>query len=71
MLMQNSHFQSQLAEWADNVMQELTYEPIDEESFMQSYLRYQLAPVMCAIGVDACKNAAIAQFQDLRNNSLS
>lgn len=51
-----------IARWATTVMNQLTYYPIEGESFMRSYLRYQLAPVMCAIGNTACLAAANEQF---------
>nr|ADL38970.1 aminopeptidase N3 [Diatraea saccharalis] len=53
--------------WAVNIMDSLTYEPIPGESFMRSYLRYQLAPVMCRIGHPQCLSAASSQFSALRN----
>lgn len=64
----NSFFQNLFITWATNVMTQLTYEPIIGESFLQSYLRYQIAPVMCAVGVTACRTSATAQFQALRNS---
>ncbi|KAJ0178639.1 hypothetical protein K1T71_005414 [Dendrolimus kikuchii] len=57
-----------VARWATRVMNELTYSPIANESFMRSYLRYQLAPVMCLMGVEACRTAARTQFNALRIN---
>ncbi|RVE53193.1 hypothetical protein evm_002026 [Chilo suppressalis] len=56
-------------EWATPVMQRLTYYPRDDESFMTSYLRYQLAPVMCQLEVDECRQAATQQFEELKINS--
>ncbi|XP_041970737.1 membrane alanyl aminopeptidase-like [Aricia agestis] len=54
-----------IARWATPIMNQLTYEPIQNESFMRSYLRWQLAPVMCAINVRACRDAANTQFRAL------
>ncbi|KAG6458925.1 hypothetical protein O3G_MSEX011121 [Manduca sexta] len=59
-----------IAQWASRVMSELTYYPVPNESFMRSYLRYQLAPLMCNVNVAACRTAATAQFQALRNNAV-
>ncbi|XP_026322120.1 membrane alanyl aminopeptidase-like [Hyposmocoma kahamanoa] len=53
--------------WANTVMTQLTYVPRDGESWIESYLRYQLAPLMCAMGVPACRAAATTQFQALRD----
>ncbi|XP_041970736.1 uncharacterized protein LOC121727124 [Aricia agestis] len=54
-----------IARWATPIMNQLTYEPIQNESFMRSYLRWQLAPVMCAMNVRACRDAANTQFRAL------
>nr|ASU92545.1 aminopeptidase N [Achaea janata] len=51
-----------LASWSTAVMQRLTYYPIANEPFMDTYLRLQLAPIMCNIGVQACQEAALTQF---------
>ncbi|XP_028036121.1 membrane alanyl aminopeptidase-like [Bombyx mandarina] len=57
-----------IARWSSNLMNQLTYSPIPNESFMRSYLRYQLAPLLCNINVAACRTAATTQFQALRVN---
>ncbi|XP_063824395.1 membrane alanyl aminopeptidase-like [Ostrinia nubilalis] len=57
-----------IARWATTVMDQLTYYPIPGESFMDSYLRYQIAPFMCNLNQTACREAAVAQFEDLRDN---
>ncbi|CAG9794996.1 unnamed protein product [Diatraea saccharalis] len=51
--------------WATNVMTSLTYNPIPGESFMRSYLRYQLAPVMCRLGNNLCLTTAATKFSAL------
>lgn len=62
--MPNLIFQKLIESWATKVMTYLTYEPHnDEEPFIQSYLRYQLAPVMCNMEVEECRSAAKTQFE--------
>lgn len=63
-------FQSLIMKWATTLMNQLTYEPIKDEPFMQSYLRYQLAPFMCNLNQAECRQAARQQFQDLRVNGI-
>ncbi|KAL0882633.1 hypothetical protein ABMA27_001068 [Loxostege sticticalis] len=58
-----------MAQWATRVMTQLTYRPIPNESFMQSYLRYQLAPFMCNLNQAPCRQAALEQFQALRSGT--
>lgn len=53
-----------IIDWAETVMAKVGYSPRDEE-FMDSYLRYQLAPWMCRLNVRACRDAAVEQFQTL------
>ncbi|KAL4706764.1 hypothetical protein ACJJTC_018145, partial [Scirpophaga incertulas] len=48
--------------WAEHVMTELNYEESADESFMTSYLRYQLAPMMCSLGDQGCIDSAKTQF---------
>ncbi|XP_059049702.1 membrane alanyl aminopeptidase-like [Achroia grisella] len=57
-----------IIDWSRNIMADLTYDPQDGESFMRSYLRSQLAPIMCAMNVTECQEAAIGEFNLLRNN---
>lgn len=59
-----------MAQWANTAMTQLTYEPIQNESFMRSYLRYQLAPFMCNLNQTDCHQAARQQFQALRDNGI-
>ncbi|KAL0882634.1 hypothetical protein ABMA27_001069 [Loxostege sticticalis] len=61
---------SLIMKWATTLMNQLTYEPIKDEPFMQSYLRYQLAPFMCNLNQAECRQAARQQFQDLRVNGI-
>lgn len=57
--------------WARTVMEQLGYEPSPGgEDFMRSYLRFQLAPVMCNVGVTACHDTAKAQLQALMNDNI-
>ncbi|XP_048007612.1 membrane alanyl aminopeptidase-like [Leguminivora glycinivorella] len=59
-----------IAQWATTVMTDLTYYPTSEpEDFMRSYLRWQLAPIMCQINRDGCRAAAVAQFNELMNSN--
>uniref|UniRef100_A0A2A4IXQ9 ERAP1-like C-terminal domain-containing protein n=1 Tax=Heliothis virescens TaxID=7102 RepID=A0A2A4IXQ9_HELVI len=55
-----------IVQWSSKVMGELTYMPTEGEPFMRSYLRWQLAPVMCNLNVPACRAGARAIFEDLR-----
>ncbi|XP_050667539.1 membrane alanyl aminopeptidase-like [Leptidea sinapis] len=57
--------EAQIARWATPLMNSLTYRPIANESWMRSYLRRQLAPVMCNMNVPECIAAANTQFQAL------
>ncbi|XP_061710739.1 membrane alanyl aminopeptidase-like [Cydia pomonella] len=60
-----------IAQWATTVMTDLTYYPTsDSEDFMRSYLRWQLAPIMCQINRDGCRAAAIAQFNSLMTSNV-
>ncbi|KAM3967325.1 aminopeptidase N3 [Aphomia sociella] len=54
-----------IIKWSRNIMNDLTYYPTDGELFMRSYLRYQLAPIMCAMNVTECQIAARNQFRQL------
>ncbi|CAH2105875.1 unnamed protein product [Euphydryas editha] len=63
-----TRLETQIVRWASNVMGQLTYYPIPNESFMRSYLRYQLAPLMCQLRVPACLEAATQQFNALVAN---
>ncbi|KAL4719344.1 hypothetical protein ACJJTC_010369, partial [Scirpophaga incertulas] len=56
-------------EWASELMKDLKYEPGENESFMKSYLRYQMAPVMCRLGVQECVQSAHLQFQELMSST--
>ncbi|KAJ8733132.1 hypothetical protein PYW08_001430 [Mythimna loreyi] len=63
---------SHIVRWAQVAITNLTYYPTadkeDEGKFMRSYLRYQLAPFLCNLGVQACLDAAYDQFDKLKNN---
>nr|AAF99701.1 aminopeptidase-N [Epiphyas postvittana] len=60
-----------IADWATVVMADLTYYPTaNPEDFMRSYLRYQLAPIMCQLNRDNCRAEAVAQFNALRDNNV-
>ncbi|KAL0882636.1 hypothetical protein ABMA27_001071 [Loxostege sticticalis] len=65
-----SRLEALMAQWANTAMTQLTYEPIQNESFMRSYLRYQLAPFMCNLNQTDCHQAARQQFQALRDNGI-
>ncbi|XP_068631132.1 membrane alanyl aminopeptidase-like [Battus philenor] len=65
-----ARLESQIARWANTSISELGYYPPQNESFMRSYLRYQLAPVLCSIGVPECREAALQQFRNLINNGV-
>ncbi|CAG9794998.1 unnamed protein product [Diatraea saccharalis] len=56
--------------WATPLMDTLTYYPSENESFMRSYLRYELAPIMCQLEDQECREAAVHQFQELVNNDI-
>ncbi|CAK1599080.1 unnamed protein product [Parnassius mnemosyne] len=60
-----ARMEAQIARWANTSITGLTYYPIPNESFMRSYLRYQLAPVLCSMNVRECRNAANQQFRRL------
>ncbi|XP_014370443.2 membrane alanyl aminopeptidase-like [Papilio machaon] len=59
-----------MVRWSATAIRNLTYYPQANESFMRSYLRYQLAPVLCAMNVQECRTAANAQFRALINNGI-
>ncbi|XP_063619701.1 membrane alanyl aminopeptidase-like [Cydia splendana] len=61
-----------IAQWSTAVMADLTYYPSsDSEEFMRSYLRWQLAPIMCQINRDpACRAAAVSQFNALKTSNV-
>ncbi|KAL0882635.1 hypothetical protein ABMA27_001070 [Loxostege sticticalis] len=63
-----SRLDTLIAQWANTVMSQLTYEPLENESFMRSYLRYQLAPFLCNLKPTDCHQAALKQFQALLEN---
>ena len=60
-----------MSNWSQNVMTRLSYYPLQNDTFMTSYLRSQLAPVLCSINVPACRQAATAQFQALVVNNTA
>ncbi|XP_045518566.1 membrane alanyl aminopeptidase-like [Pieris brassicae] len=60
----------QIVQWATPLMNELGYTPVSGESFMRSYLRRQLAPVMCNMGVEACRTSATTQFRRLIDDEV-
>ncbi|XP_050343237.1 membrane alanyl aminopeptidase-like [Nymphalis io] len=64
-----TRLEAQITRWATNVMTQLGYTPIAGETFMRSYLRYQLAPLMCNLNVAACRTAANNQFRALVVNT--
>ncbi|XP_052753553.1 membrane alanyl aminopeptidase-like [Galleria mellonella] len=51
--------------WGKTVMDELTYYPDEDESFMRSYFRYQVVPTMCVVDAPGCRDAAVSQFKQL------
>ncbi|CAB3221064.1 unnamed protein product [Arctia plantaginis] len=57
-----------IVQWAARVMSSLTYNPIPGEDFLRSYLRFQLAALMCNLGVQECIDEARAQFAALSVN---
>nr|AHW57924.1 aminopeptidase N [Mamestra brassicae] len=59
-----------IIQWSLLAITQLTYYPIANEDFMRSYLRYQLAPVLCNLGVEGCLNAAYTQFDQLRTAGI-
>ncbi|GBP46443.1 Membrane alanyl aminopeptidase [Eumeta japonica] len=63
-----SDLEDLMVSWSTRVMQEIGYEPAANETFMQAYLRMQLAPVMCNHGVELCRTTARRLFLGLRNN---
>nr|AEO12696.1 aminopeptidase N3a [Ostrinia nubilalis] len=63
-----AELEAMIANWATTVVNQLTYYPRPDESFMDSYLRYQLAPFMCNLNQTACREAAVSQFEALRYN---
>ncbi|CAH2070916.1 unnamed protein product, partial [Iphiclides podalirius] len=65
-----TRIEAQIARWANTAITGLTYYPINGESFMRSYLRYQLAPMLCSMNVQECRNAANQQFRNLVNNGV-
>lgn len=54
-----------IVNWTTTVIQNITYEPYEDESFMRSYLRMQIAPTLCAINVRECRESANEQFRRL------
>lgn len=67
-LISDFFFQDLINRLAGTVMTGLTYEPRPGDSFIQSYLRYQLAPVMCNTNNSTCILTATRQFDDLKIN---
>ncbi|XP_047984084.1 membrane alanyl aminopeptidase-like isoform X2 [Leguminivora glycinivorella] len=65
-------FEALIAQWSTAVMADLTYYPTsDPEDFMRSYLRSNLAPIMCRMNRDpACRTAAVDQFNALRTSNV-
>nr|AAP37953.1 midgut aminopeptidase N3 [Helicoverpa armigera] len=63
---QLAELNAKIVQWSSKVMSELTYMPIEGEPFMRSYLRWQLAPVMCNLNVPACRAGARVIFENLR-----
>nr|QUJ23886.1 aminopeptidase N [Telchin licus licus] len=63
-----TQLEEMIIEWSETVITELSYYPKEDETFMTSYLRYQLAPVLCALNVSECREAAVAQFRALVEN---
>ncbi|XP_049870020.1 membrane alanyl aminopeptidase-like [Pectinophora gossypiella] len=59
-----------IADWATEVMNTIGYTEDDDESFMTTYLRYQLAPLMCNVGVDACLQEAKNSLDNLLINEI-
>nr|XP_034830249.1 membrane alanyl aminopeptidase-like isoform X1 [Maniola hyperantus] len=57
-----------IVDWAAKVMGELTYSPIAGESFMRSFLRYQIAPLMCRLNERDCRDSARTQLRALVAN---
>ncbi|CAG4917333.1 unnamed protein product [Colias eurytheme] len=64
------NLESLITRWSTRVMSELTYYPVANETFMRSYLRRQLAPVLCNINVAACRTAATTQLNALLVNRI-
>nr|AAT99437.1 aminopeptidase N [Spodoptera exigua] len=56
--------------WSTKVMSGLTYEPTilnnEDETFMRRYFRFQLAPLMCNVGVQECRDKAKTLFERLK-----
>ncbi|CAF4959395.1 unnamed protein product [Pieris macdunnoughi] len=65
-----ARLEGQIIRWATPLMNELGYTPISGESFIRSYLRRQIAPVMCNMGVEACRTSATTQFRRLIDDQL-
>ncbi|CAK1546276.1 unnamed protein product [Leptosia nina] len=65
-----TRLESLMIKWATPVMNSLGYSPNSTESFMDAYLRRQMAPVMCNLGVEECLNSANSQFRALIDNSV-
>ncbi|KAJ8727734.1 hypothetical protein PYW07_001853 [Mythimna separata] len=63
-----AYLDAQIVRWAQAAINKLTYYPLSDDDFMRSYLRYQLAPMLCNLGVQDCLNAAYAQFDALKVN---
>ncbi|KAM3967179.1 membrane alanyl aminopeptidase-like [Aphomia sociella] len=54
-----------IIDWSETVIEDLSYYPNENEDFMRSYLRLQLAPTLCAINAPGCREAAREQFDRL------
>lgn len=65
----NVCLQALIIRWSARAIAQLTYFPVENETFMASYLRWQLAPVLCSIDAPDCRNAAITQFEALLTNN--
>nr|QLC28943.1 aminopeptidase N4 [Spodoptera frugiperda] len=52
--------------WAKKAMDELTYEPASDATFMDRYFRFQLAPLMCNVGDTECREKAKTFFDGLK-----
>lgn len=62
-----SQINNMFIEWATPLMENLTYFAQTNETFMRSYLRNQVVPVLCRLGVEECREYALRDILYLQN----
>ncbi|KAL4706800.1 hypothetical protein ACJJTC_018181 [Scirpophaga incertulas] len=54
-------------EWASNLMEDLTYLPVEGEQFLRTHLRLIISPIICRYGGEECISTARSVFADYYN----